>query len=312
MILRFDESREKCALVHEAASHRGRRYAATMKEQKIEKLLCWLLAPERIAPDLIPRSGPRAEAVDCYCVEIQRNGQPYLMLRAVEHSSVIADEWSGTRFEMPRALPMSDIQANQVVVTHFIGTDELAFNDLGAFLWARRLRGPYIARRLRRGWNGVAQWLFNKRDLAAGARLAVLREVVHAVGDGAQGVDAFGLMSLRHGDRWVGHPSWKAHRRALNHQLAGLVDTGELRRSDDGNRFIPTGQAYRTLEESDDTDRKHRDNFRLQVVIGLLTFVGAFMGAIQAGVVKLPTLLDLTAGTKCEASKDGVNATSGK
>lgn len=238
-----------------------------MKQQEIRKLLGWLLAPERVAPDLIPRSGPRAEAVNSYCVEIPRGGQPYLMLRAVDHGSVIADEWSGTRFETPRLLPMSGIQVDQVVVTHFIGTDELAFTGLVAFLWARRLRLPYIARRLRRGRNRLVQWLFNRRDLDAGARLAVLREVVRTVGDGAQGIDAFGLMSLRHGDRWVGHPGWQAHRRALNLQLGGLVDTGELRPTEDGLRFIPTGQAYRTLEESNDTDRKHRDNFRCTTAI---------------------------------------------
>lgn len=272
-----------------------------MKEQKIRELLSWVLAPERVAPDRIPRSGPRAEAVDCYCVEIPRDGQPYLMLRAVEHGSVIADEWSGTRYETPHQLPMSGIQASQVVVTHFLGTDEIAFKGLEAFLWARRLRLPYIARGLRRGRNRVAQWLFNKRDLDAGARLAVLREVVNAVGDGAEGMDAFQLLRLRHGIRWAGHPGWQAHRRALNLQLGGLVDTGELRLTDDGLRYIPTGQAYRTLEESDDTDRKHRDNFRLQVVIGILTLVGAFMGAVQASVVKLPTLLDLTDGTTREA-----------
>ena len=283
-----------------------------MKEQKIQELLCWLLTPERVAPNRIPRSGPRAEVVDSYCVEITRDGQPHLLLRSVERGSVNADEWSGTRYETPRLLRMSDIQANQVIVTHFIGTDDLVFNSLRTFLWARRLRLPYIARRLRRGRNRLAQWLFNKRDLDAGARLAVLREVVRAVDDGAQNTDAFGLMMLRHGNRWVDHPGWEAHHRALNHQLAGLVDTGELRRTDDGLGFIPTGRAHRTLEESDDTDRKHRDNFRLQVVIGLLTLVGAFMGAVQASVVKLPTLIDLTNGTKCEAPKDGGSATSGK
>ncbi len=283
-----------------------------MKEQQIQELLGWLLTPERVAPDRIPRSGPRAEAVDCYCVMIPMDGQPYLMLRAVEDGSVTADEWSGTSFDAPRRLPMSDIQADQVVVTHYLGTDELDFVGLRAFQRARRLPLPYILRRLRRGRNRVGQWLFNKRDLEAGARLAVLRQVVHAVSDGAQGMDAFALMSIRHGDRWAGHPGWQAHHRALNRQLDGLVDTGELRRADDGVRFVPTGQAYRTLEESDDTDRKHRDNFRLQLAIGLLTLVGAFMGAVQANVVKLPTLIDLTNGTTCASDKDGATPSNAK
>lgn len=209
-------------------------YAATMKEHNIQELLCWLLAPERVAPNRIPRSGSRAEVVDSYCVEITRDGQPHLLLRSVEQGSVNADEWSGTRYDTPCLLPMSDIQANQVVVTHFIGTDDLIFHGLRTFLWARRLRLPYIARRLRRGRNRVAQWLFNKRDLNAGARLAVLREVVRSVDDGAQSTDAFGLMMLRHGNRWGNHPGWQTHHRALNHQLAGLVDTGELRQADNG------------------------------------------------------------------------------
>lgn len=278
-----------------------------MKEEKIRELLCWLLAPERVAQDRIPRSGPRAEAVDIYCVEILRDGQPYLLLRSVEAGVVVADEWNGRRYEMDRRLPVSEVQSNQVVVTHYLGKDDLVFNGLEDFLWARRLRLRYIARRFRRGRSRVAQWLFNKRDLDAGARLALLREVVRGVDDGAEGMTAFNLMSRRHGAWWTGHPDWEAHHRALNRQLEGLVDTGELRRSGDGPRFTPTGQAYRTLEESDDTDRRHRGNFRLQVAIGFLTLVGAFMGGVQANVIKLPTLIDFTNGVTWEALNDGVS-----
>lgn len=36
------------------------------------------------------------------------------------------------------------------------------------------------------------------------------------------------------------------------------------------------------------------------------------MGAVQANVVKLPTLLDLTLETKSDAPKDGASATRGK
>lgn len=262
-------------------------------EQKQQDELTWLL--QRVAPARIPRSGTAAQAVDCYSIEVPRNGEPYLMLNSIHGSSVEALEWDGARFATQRQMPLSAFTPEEFEITHFYGLDELRFRGLNQAARARRWRLPYIELGFLRYKRAVAQWLFNRRDLKAGERLEVLRDVVDAVSNSGQdAVDAFFLMTRRHRDQWARHPAWEQHHRSLNGQLRGLVDTGELRIVGEGALFSPTGLAFRTLEESDDTDRKHRDNFRLQLAIGILTLVGAFMGAVQANVVKLPTLVDFT------------------
>lgn len=274
--------------------------ADTEQQKQVE--LTWLL--QRGAPAQVPRSGAAGEAVNCYVLEVPRNGQPYLMLSSIHGDVVEALEWDGTQFATPQQIALATIRPDEVKVTHFYGLAELTFSGLENAARARRWKLPYFRLRLLRWKTRAAQWLFNRRDLKAGERIAVLRDVVAAVrNSNHDAVDAFSLMTSRHGPQWSRHPNWEQLRRGLNRHLSGLVDTGELRRDAGSQLFIPTGQAYKTLEESDDTDRRHRDNFRLQVAIGALTLVGAFMAAVQANVVKVPTLVDFTGGAKVDAAK---------
>jgi hypothetical protein len=226
------------------------------------------------------------------------------MLSSIHGDVVEALEWDGMRFATPQQIALSAIEPHDVKVTHFFGLAELTFSGLEEAARARRWKLPYFKLRLLQLKSRAGQWLFNRRDLKAGERLAVLREVVAAVSNSDQdAVDAFFLMTFRHGPQWSRHPGWEQLRRALNRQLNGLAATGELRHDSGSQLFTPTGQAYKTLEESDDTDRRHTDNFRLQFAIGVLTLVGAFMAAVQASVVKVPTLFDFTERAKVDAAK---------
>jgi hypothetical protein len=193
-------------------------------EQQKQVELAWLL--QRGAPAQVPRSGAAGEAVDCYVLEVPRSGQPYLMLCSIQGDVVEALEWDGTQFATPRQIALSTIQPDEVKVTHFYGLAELTFSGLDKAARARRWKLPYLQLRLLQWKTSAAQWLFNRRDLKAGERLAVLREVVDAVRNSDHdAVDAFFLMTLRHGPQWSRHPGWEQLRRGLNRQLNGLADT---------------------------------------------------------------------------------------
>lgn len=151
---------------------------------------------------------------------------------------------------------------------------------------------PYVWIHLRRLGHAIAQRLFNRRTLTARRRLQVLREVVEATTNGATAVDAMDLMTSRYGTRWASHPEWQTHHQQLDQQFKLLVESGELRKHD--HLFQPTGQALRTLDESEKADRKHTANYRIQLLLALLTLVSAVMAAAQAGLLRLPVLLDLT------------------
>lgn len=70
-----------------------------------------------------------------------------------------------------------------------------------------------------------------------------------------------------------------------------LVDSGELRKVN--SNYQPTGLALKTLQDSEEQDRKHNANIRVQVLLAILAVLSVVMAASQAGLVKLPTLLDL-------------------
>lgn len=50
----------------------------------------------------------------------------------------------------------------------------------------------------------------------------------------------------------------------------------------------------KTLDESEEADRRHVANYRVQLLLAVLTLVSVVMAAAQAGLLKLPVLLDLT------------------
>jgi hypothetical protein len=99
------------------------------------------------------------------------------------------------------------------------------------------------------------------------------------------------VMTLRYGYRWASHPEWESHHDQLERQLKMLVETGDLQK--DQHRFLPTGKAIKTLDDSEESDRRHTANFRVQVLLVILTFVSSLMAAAQAGLIKVPVLVDL-------------------
>lgn len=133
--------------------------------------------------------------------------------------------------------------------------------------------------------------LFNRRALASQKRLALLRQVVNWTADNGTPMDAMDVMTMRYGYRWVSHPEWQSHHDQIVRALEMLVETGDLRK--DQYRFLPTGQAIKTLDDSEEYDRRHTANLRVQVLLAVLTFVSSLMAAAQAGLIKFPVLVDL-------------------
>jgi hypothetical protein len=186
---------------------------------------------------------------------------------------------------------IDDIDPKQLQVKHFYGLGDVHYFGIRKLAWGLTTRWPYAWLWLRQARDAVAQRLFNRRTLEVRRRLDILREVVEASVEGVDGVDAMALIDRRYGYRWAGHPDWADIHQVLERHLQLLAETGDLRKFDHGYR--PTGQALKTLDESEEADRKHSANLRVQLLLAALTFVSAVMAAAQAGLVKLPTLVDL-------------------
>ena len=254
----------------------------------------------RACPSTVHRSGREGEAVNCFNTTVIKNGHPELVVLEIVGDEVKGLRYDGDKYSIDFCIPLSDIDPSTLHVTHFYGLDRVDYE--GAWSAARGLwlGWPYAWLHLHRLWNSIAQTIFNRRSLPARRRLDFLREVFGASSRGTGEVDALDLMSSRHGNRWAGHPSWQSHQEHMESQLELLADAGDIRKS--GTGYRPTGQGLKTLEEAEEADRRHKENFRIQVGLGILAFASALMAAAQAGVVRFPLLLDLTSPTKPNAT----------
>lgn len=243
-------------------------------------------------PAVIPRSGERGQAVNCYEVHIDKGDAPYLVLTGIEDDLVQALEYDGDRYAVDQTLNISEIDPGEINVSHYFGLAEVRYRGIFDLACGRLLRFPYA--KIRMSWlvDSVAQRVFNRRSLVVKTRLEVLKELVELASSGAGVVDSMSLMNKRYGYRWAGHPDWQSHHDQIVFFLDGLVDTQELEKTQHGYR--PTGLAIKTLEDADEQDRRHRTNFIIQVLLGVLTAVSALMAAAQAGLIRLPLFFDWT------------------
>lgn len=252
----------------------------------------------RACPSTVHRSGKEGEEVNCFNTTVVTNGQPELVLLEIVENDVKGLRYDGSRYSIEVSIPLSDIDPATLHITHFYGLDRIDYEGVWSAARGLWTGWPYAWLHFLRLWNSTAQKFFNRRSLPARRRLDLLREVIEASSRGTSQVDALDLMTSRHGNRWAGHPSWQSHHEQLESQLELLADAGDLRKADSGYR--PTGQGLRTLEETEEADRRHKENFRLQVGLGILAIASALMAAAQAGVVKFPVLLDLASTGKAE------------
>lgn len=252
----------------------------------------------RACPSTLHRSGVEGEQVNCFTSTYSESDVPYMVLLGISGDEVSGLEFDGQNYKTPKTIPLAAINPKRLAVTHFFGLDEVVYLGARDVAMGLMLGWPYAKIYLHRLSDRLRQRLFNTRSLPVRRRLDILRDVLAASEGRTGGVGALDLMSHRHGYRWAGHPNWKAHHDALELHLELLSDSGELRRTHDGYR--PTGLALKTLEESEEQDRRHSANIRVQVLLAFLAVVTSAAAVVQAGLVKLPPLVDWTEKAKME------------
>ena len=250
----------------------------------------------RACPSTVHRSGPEGEQVNCFTTTYSETDDPYMVLLSLTGDEVSGLEFNGQSYKTPKTIYFDSINPKRLAVTHFFGLDEVVYLGARDVAMGLVLGWPYAKIHLHRISDRLRQRLFNSRTLLVRQRLEILRDVLAASEGRTDGVGALDLMSHRHGYRWAGHPNWKAHQDALEFHLELLSESGELRKTHDGYR--PTGLTLKTLEETEEQDRKHSANIRVQVLLASLAVITSAAAVLQAGLVKLPPLVDWTEKAK--------------
>lgn len=246
----------------------------------------------------IPRSGARGASVNCFTVAIDRDNAPYLIVLGLTSDQLSCIEWDGTRYETPRTIPLSDLTLREIRFTHYYGHSEVMYEGVLDFLWYRTIAWPYLQIHAGRRLSALDQYLFNKKKLVTQQRKGLLKVLLNRTLDGVAEHDPLDLMTELHTIRWYSHPQGDDMRRRLEFYLDSLVHTGELRCID--HHYAVTGQGVRALEDYEEQERKHAEGVRLQSRTFWVAVAVALLTVVQAGLIKLPAVVDLTPTTNAK------------
>lgn len=256
--------------------------------QLARRYLSVAIAQRCLSP--IPRSGKAGAQVDCFSVFLNRpDGSPFLLVTGLTEGSLEGREWDGTAHQLPRTIPLADVQAADLAVTHFYGLSNVQYSGLKNLSIGLRFRLPYVRLLAERVIFTVRQTVFNRKKLVAKQRIDILRAAVDMHLEGQEEINAVSLLTRVHTVWWIGHPMKDYERRRFAMYLESFAASGEMTESDRG--FKVNGSALSAIAEYEEQERKHIESTRVQWGVFWLTLAIVFLTAVQAGVMKLPTLL---------------------
>lgn len=263
------------------------------------RFLCERLLPSLVARTCempIPRSGEQGEKVNCFVVYIERNGRPYLFVSSIQGENLLCLEWVGDRFSQNKTISFKEIDHKDLFIVHYYGLAVVKYAGIYDLAINRFTRWPYIKIFFSRVADRFGQYRFNKKKLVTKQKADLLRFLLSRHLGGETSFDPFHLMSELYTVRWILHPDGERERRKLALHLEALVQAGDLR-AQQGGGFALTGQAVMSIEEYEEQERKHTENVRLQLGMLFLTLTIVLLTLVQADIIKLPPLIDLSRPT---------------
>lgn len=243
--------------------------------------------------DMIPRSGEEGEKVDCYTVAIDKDSEPYFLLKKYENQTLVGKVWNGNQYSGAHELKISDIEGGTLRITHFYGVNKIRYDSVYDFVFNHITKFVYIKVNIYRYLESTYQYLFNRRKLITKKRLELLQFMLNDQLDREhKGIRILNLMTKLYSINWVLHPSADEQQEKLQMYLESLLSSGEIKKIND--EYIVTGKAINTIELYEEQERRHVEAVKLQRKMVWLTLLLTIMAILQAGIVKLPTILDLS------------------
>jgi hypothetical protein len=246
----------------------------------------------RACESSIPRSGEEGARVNCFVTSIDKDGHPYLIVLGLSANELDCIKWDGSRYQIQQRLPLASFRLSDFQITHYYGLSEIRYQGIFDFLLNRVTGWPYINIYVVRWLDSFGQYIFNKKKLITKQRMELLKFLVGRALDGKTEHEALDLMDGLYTLKWVRHPQGEQQQQKLEFYLNSLVATGELKNIN--HKYVVTGNALRTIEEYEEQERKHTENVKMQWRMFWLALAIVVLTLVQAGLVKLPPIIDLT------------------
>ncbi|MDL5364160.1 hypothetical protein QSH18_00910 [Xanthomonas sp. NCPPB 2654] len=247
----------------------------------------------RASPDRIPRSGDAGAAVNCYTTRVIRGDEDHsLIVQSADGGTCNCLEWDGNRYSINSKIKFTDLLEHNFELTHYHGLCTTTYSGFLDLALGRIFRLPYIKARSHSAYHRLAQGLYNRRKLVTKQRIDLLKVILSAQLNGRDKLSSLSVMSLIHSERWYLHPNHDNEHHRVQFYLDKLAETKDLVKN--GIDYQISGQGVAAIELYEEQERKHGESISAQRRMFWLTIVIALLTLVQAGLVKLPSLLDFT------------------
>jgi hypothetical protein len=251
----------------------------------------------------IPRSGEEGEKVNCYVVALDREEMPFFVATGYTDNKLTGLIWDGQSYSNYHTLGLQELENGRLRITHYYGLSEVKYDNIYDTSWHHITKFIYLKIRFYRYISSTHQYFFNKRKLVSKKRIELLQFMMDDQLDRTHdGISTVDLMTKLYSINWVLHPSGDEQQKKLELYLDSLVTSEELRKVN--YEYVVTGKAISTIEKYEEEERRHTEAVKLQKMMVLLTIVLAIVAIIQSGLLKLPTLLDLSKIKSAESTQN--------
>tara|TARA_B100000508_G_C11430674_1_gene263203 strand:+ start:64 stop:888 length:825 start_codon:yes stop_codon:yes gene_type:complete len=253
-------------------------------------------------PDRISRSGEKGKKVNCISIAFDKNSEPFLLVDDFDGETLNCRRWDGTSYSIHNRVGLHQLDGKDLSVVHYYGLNTVYFSGVYDFIFGYAFKHPYLKIHLYNSFYWLHSYFYKKKKLVTKQRMELVKYLWELKLNGTDTVNAFDLMSKLYSIKWITHPEGHEQKEKVKAFLEALADTGELKKNRDLNYKI-TGHALRSIEEYEEQERKHNDNVKIQHWALILTLALVLLTATQAELIKVPTIIDLTAQTELKTDE---------
>lgn len=260
------------------------------------KIQMWALrkALGKVGPTRIPMSGPECEKNNFYSTRIKLDGVSALV-RELDMNMVKVLKYNPDtdHCDIELDIDIINIDANAIEVTHYLHNYYTTYTGVNSFMLHCLTRKDYVKVKLKKMLNKVLQSLFNRKELQLKPKYELLGYLIENYGVSRKEFSLTSLVSDMHSLRFFRHPDRENYKNKLRMYVDSFVESGEVSKVQGGGYKV-NGKAILTLERYQTEERRHKVSVRLQYGMVILTSLLAFLASVQAGLIKLKPLLDLS------------------
>ncbi len=241
----------------------------------------------------IPRSGESAKAVNCFVVALDNGKEPYFLATSFdkEKSIIKGLVWNGKEYKEPAEIGLFDVDKYNLEITHYYGLSSVSYSNIYDFAFNRMFGFVYILLHVQRFYHERKWSSFYKKKFVTKNRMELLYLLTEHHMNSGEPLTQQELMTKLYGLKWVFHPSQKVQQKKVEFYLSSLVNSNDVVK--DGSKYQASPQALETIERHEEDERKFEESQALQTKLVLLTLLLAIFSAIQAGLIKLPPIINL-------------------